>query len=83
LVETSILPLLVAIAIDETEEKAVIKYAGSSYTKAEELAKFKSILSSLFRMAKECVIVWAEWVSDPSRKFVEAANQLRKRNVSL
>lgn len=74
---------MIAIAIDETEEKAVIKYAGSSYTKADELAKFKSILSSLFRMAKECIMVWAGWIPDPARKFVDAANQLKKKNVSF
>lgn len=47
------------IAADEADDKAVTKYAGSSYTKTEELAKFKSILSSLFRIAKECIRKWA------------------------
>lgn len=59
------------------------KYAGSSYTKNDELQKFKSILSSLFRMAKECLIKWAEWVPDSGRKFVEAANELKRKKVEM
>lgn len=83
LVESSILPILIGIAADEADDKSVTKYAGTSYTKSEELSKFKSILSSLFRIAKECVIKWGEWIPDANRKFVSAAAELRKRNASM
>jgi hypothetical protein len=34
-------------------------------------------------MAKECVIKWAEWIPDSTRKFVDAVNQLKKKNISF
>ena len=73
LVENSLLPLLLTIATDEADEKAIPKYAGTTYTKQEELAKFKSILSSLFRMAKECILKWAAWIPYPNHKFIQTA----------
>jgi hypothetical protein len=60
-----------------------MKYAGSSYTKAEELSKFKGIVTSLFRMVKECIAKWAEWIPDPNRKFIHALNEIKKKNVPL
>lgn len=82
-VETQLLGILVGIAVDELDEKAVTKYAGSSFTKNDELAKFKSILSSLFRMTKECLIKWAQWIPDPNRKFASALAELKRRNVQF
>lgn len=83
LTERDLLPVLVRIALDENKDKALMKYAGSSYTKKEELAKFKPIVLSLFRMAKECVIRWAEWIPDPTRKFGAALQTLRDNQVHL
>jgi len=78
-----LLPILRNIVLDENDEKAVTKYAGSSYTKNEELPKFKSVLSSLFRMSKECLIKWAEWIPDAGRKFIAVLNELKKKNVGV
>jgi hypothetical protein len=60
-----------------------MKYAGSSYTKSEELSKFKAIVSSLFRMVKECIIKWAEWIPDAGRKFIHAFNEIKKKSPAL
>jgi hypothetical protein len=34
-VEKDVLPILINISVDENDEKAHMKYAGSSYTKSE------------------------------------------------
>lgn len=34
-------------------------------------------------MVKECIIKWGEWISDPNRKFFQAVNELRKKNVNF
>lgn len=68
---------------EENDDKTILKYAGSSFTKAEELTKFKSIISSFFRMAKECIIKWAEWIPEENRKFVQALNDLKRKKISL
>ena len=34
-------------------------------------------------MVKECIIKWAEWIPDANRKFVQALNELKKKNVSM
>jgi len=51
-VQESILPILVNIIIDSTDEKAIMKYAGSSFTKNSDLSKYKSVVSSMFTMVK-------------------------------
>lgn len=83
MVERDLLSILVGISVDENDEKAVVKYAGSSFTKNEELAKFKSIISSLFRMVKECIIKWAEWIPDPARNYSQALSEIKRRKVDL
>ena len=50
-----------------------MKYAGTSYTKNEDLNKFKSIVSSLFRLCKECIVKWASWIPDQGRRFYSSA----------
>lgn len=38
-----------------------MKYGGS-YTKSADLEKFKSVITSLFTMSKQCIEKWAAWI---------------------
>lgn len=56
---------------DSQDEAAIMRYGGS-YTKNDDLQKFKSLVTSLFTMSRECIEKWATWIPDPSRGFAKA-----------
>ena len=63
---------------DSTNERKIMNYAGSSFSKNADLEKFKSIVTSLFVMCRECVENWGRWISDPSRQFYQLRERLNQ-----
>ena len=43
------------IVRDSNDENKIVEYAGNSYPKNTDLEAFKSIVSSLFVMCRECI----------------------------
>ena len=52
---------------DSNDENKIMNYAGSSFSKNSDLEKFKSLVSSLFVMTRECIENWGKWIPDPNR----------------
>ena len=70
-VQSKILGSLVKFVQDSQDQEAILKYGGS-YTKTSDLEKFKSLVTSLFKMSRECIEKWAKWIPDPNRGFIKA-----------